>query len=167
MIELTPRCMAPAACPFSEGTFCENPLCATESNEVKLPCSVTGHEKKLRQLACCVSGRKPVSLHHTRGGSIATNLFGGPGGGQKQNPALQIPLHPEFHYAGKEGIDAQVGGGVKSWEARYGLQTNHLASTSRLLRYSLWTLAWSWASPLVRRRVELFLRESRSRCLLP
>lgn len=167
MIELTPRCMTPAACPFAAGTFCDNPQCATESDEVKFPCSVTGHEKKLRQLACCVTGRKPVSLHHTRGGSIATNLFGGPGGGQKQNPALQIPLHPELHYAGKEGIDAQVGGGVKSWEAKYGLQINHLASTSRLLRYSPWTLAWSWSSPLVRRRVELFLRESRSRCLPP
>lgn len=159
--------MTPSVCPFLEGTFCDRPDCATESNEVVLPCSVTGHEKKLRQLACSVSGRKPVSLHHTRGGSIALNPFGGPGAGQKQNPALQIPLHPDYHYAGKEGIDAQVGGGVKSWESKYGLQTDHLASTSRLLRYSPWTLAWTWASPLVRRRVESFLQESRSRCLPP
>lgn len=156
--------MAPSSCPFAAGTFCENPLCATESDEVDLPCSVSGHEKKLRLLACCVSGRKPVSLHHTRGGSIAQNLFGGPGGGQKQNPALQIPLHPEYHYAGRLGIDAQVGGGVKSWELRFGRQTEHLVSTSRLLQYSPWSLAWLWASPLVRRRVECFLQESRSRC---
>lgn len=168
MIELTPRCRGEKTCSFVlAGEWCTDPWCSVESDEVKFPCSVSAHEKKLRTLVCCVSGRKPVSLHHTRGGSIATNLFGGPGAGQKQNPALQIPLHPDLHYAGKEGIDAQVGGGAKSWEAKYGLQTEHLASTSHLLRYSLWTLAWLWASPLVRRRVECFLRESRSRCLLP
>lgn len=162
-IELTARCVTPEACPFSAGTFCGNPLCAIETDEVDLPCSVTAHEKKLRTLACCVSGRKPVSLHHVRGGSIAVTPFGSPGASQKQNPALQIPLHPEFHYASKQGIDAQVGGGVQSWEARHGLQTHHLASTSHLLRYSLWSLAWQWASPLVRGRVERFLRQSRSR----
>lgn len=166
MIELTPRCATPATCPFADGTFCENPLCATESDEVDLPCSVTAHEKRLRRLACCVTGGR-ASLHHCRGGSMATNPFGTPGAGQKQNSALQIPLAPYLHYAGKEGIDAQVNGGVKSWEAKYGLQTQHLASTSRLLQYSPWTLAWAWASPLVRRRVESFLRESRSRCLPP
>lgn len=166
MIELTPRCLDPTACPFAAGTFCDNPRCATESDEVKLPCSVTGHEKKLRQLVCCVSESRPITLHHCRGGSMATNLFGTPGAGQKQNDALQIPLSQNLH-VGSEGIDARINGGVQSWELKYGLQTEHLTSTSRLLRYSPWTLAWSWSSPLVRRRVELFLRESRSRCLPP
>jgi len=166
MIELTARCMTPDACPFAAGTFCENPQCATESDEVSRPCSVTGHEKKLRLLECCVSGTRPVTLHHCRGGSMATNPFGTPGAGQRQNDGLQIPLSVNLHY-GQQGIDGRIKGGVKSWEAMYGLQVSYLASTSRLLQYSVWTLAWSWASPLVRRRVECFLRESRSRCLLP
>ena len=101
---------------------------------------------------------------------MATNLFGTPGAGQRQNDALQIPLSAHLH-VGQEGIDARINGGAKSWELKYGLQTNHLASTSRLLRYSPWTLAWLWASPLVRRRVlalgASFWRESRSRCLPP
>lgn len=167
-LELTPRCAADdledgPPCPFTEGRFCENPWCAVESNEVKLPCSVTEHEKRLRRLACCVSGQKPVTLHHCRGGSMATNPFGTPGASQKQNDALQIPLHATWH-VGQYGVDARVNGGVQSWENQWGQQVEHLSSTSRLLRYSPWTLAWAWASPLVRRRVECFLREWRSRC---
>lgn len=111
-----------------------------------------------------MSDRTPVTLHHTRGGSISESLFGGPGAGQKQNPALQIPLHADYH-VGTYGIDARIGSSVRDWERRFGEQTDHLSSTSRLLRYSVWTLAWSWASPLQRRRVEFFLAEHRSRSL--
>lgn len=164
MIVLTARCLEPFNCPFARSQFCENVGCAADSDEVKLPCSVTDHEKRLRQLACVVSDQTPVTLHHTRGGSIARSLFGGPGAGQKQNPALQIPLHAEYH-VGRNGIDGQIG--AKRWELMFGEQTDHLSSTSRLLRYSVWTLAWSWASPLQRRRVEFFLRESPSRCHPP
>lgn len=165
VIQLNPRCGCwdQGQCPFQNGTWCEIPWCAVYDDEVKLPCSVTAHEKKLRTLVCCVTGQKPVTLHHCRGGSMATTLFGTPGVGQKQNDALQIPLHRELH-TGRFGIDARVGGGVLSWEQQWGLQTQHLVSTSRLLRYSVWTLAWLWASPLVRRRVERFLQQSRSRC---
>lgn len=166
MIVLTARCLEPHACPFRNAQFCENPGCAVESDEVKLPCSVTAHEKKLRQLACVVSDRTPVTLHHTRGGSISRSLFGGPGAGQKQNPALQIPLHAEYH-VGRCGIDARVGSSVRTWEQMFGEQTDHLSSTSRQLQYSVWTLAWLWASLLQRRRVEFFLRESPSRCHPP
>jgi hypothetical protein len=166
MIVLTARCLEPARCPFADARFCENPGCAVESDEVKPPCSVTDHEKRLRRLSCVVSDRTPITLHHTRGGSVARSAFGGPGAGQKQNPALQIPLHADYH-VGRWGIDAQVGGGVQRWELRFGEQTDHLSSTSHLVRYSLWTLAWSWASELTRRRVGFFLREHRSRCLPP
>ncbi|HSV90882.1 MAG TPA: hypothetical protein VLH80_07265 [Nitrospiraceae bacterium] len=95
---------------------------------------------------------------------MATSPFGTPGIGQKQNPALQIPLHLEYH-VGSEGIDCRINGGVKSWEARHGAQVEHLSSTSRLLKYSLWFLAWQWSTPLVRARVERYLQESRSRLL--
>lgn len=169
MIELTPRCQfesegAGDECPFKHGTFCERVDCATESWEVVLPRCVSDHEKRLRKLACCVTGAKPVTLHHCRGGSIAQSLFGGPGVGQKQNPALQIPLHAELH-VGRHRIDGALNGGVQSWEVSHGSQVEHLSSTSRLLQYSVWTLAWQWASPLVRRRVESFLMQSRSRFL--
>lgn len=163
--EFEPKLGTPP-CPFREGRFCDNPWCAVESNEVKLPCSVTEHEKRLRRLVCCVSGHTTVTLHHCRGGSMATNLFGTPGAGQKQNDALQIPLHPDWH-VGQFAIDAKIGGGAQSWETRWGTQVSHLSWTSHRLRYSPWTLAWAWASPLVRRRVECFLREYRSRCLHP
>lgn len=153
-------------CPFRHGTFCERIDCAIESQEVTLPCSVSAHEKRLRKLACCVSGQSPVTLHHCRGASMATNLFGTPGGGQKQNDALQIPLHPKWH-VGRFGIDARINSSAQSWENRWGTQVAHLNSTSHLLRYSPWTLAWLWASPLVRARVERFLGQSRSRCLPP
>lgn len=105
-----------------------------------------------------------MTLHHVRGGSAALQPFGTPGAGQKQNPALQIPLAAEYH-VGKYGIDARISGGVQQWERMWGRQVDHLSSTSLLLRYSPWTLAWRWASPLVRARVERFLRESRSRSL--
>jgi hypothetical protein len=90
--------------------------------------------------------------------------FGSPGAGQKQNNALQIPLHPLYH-RGRFGIDGTLG--ATSWEETFGRQVDHLSSTSRRLRYSVLTLAWSWASPLVRRRVERFLQEYRSRCVPP
>lgn len=166
MIELTARCLDPKLCPFADARFCENPGCAVESDEVTLPCFVTEHERRLRRLACVVSDRIPVTLHHTRGGSIAYCPFGGPGVGQKQNPALQIPLHALYH-VGKYGVDCRISGGVQRWEALWGTQVDHLNSTCHRLRYSLWTLAWSWASPLVRRRVERFLQQYHSRSVPP
>lgn len=96
---------------------------------------------------------------------MATSLFGSPGAGQKQNPFLQIPLHMDLHVGTKNAIDGAINGGVQSWESQWGTQVSHLAWTSRQLRYSIWTLAWLRASPLVKDRVVRFLRESRSRSL--
>lgn len=88
--------------------------------------------------------------------------FGSPGAGQKQNDALQIPLAWTWH-TGQYGIDARVNSSASQWESRWGTQVELLNSTSHQLQYSQWTLAWLWASPLVRVRVELFLGQSRSR----
>lgn len=162
MIELTARCMNPLACPFAQGTFCENNACAVSTDEVKFPCSVSDHEKRLRKLECCVSGLTRVTLHHCRGASMSQTPFGSPGGGQKQNDALQIPLALTWH-TGRYGIDARVNSSAVQWESLWGTQVEHLNSTSCLLQYSQWTLAWLWASPLVRARVERFLGQSRSR----
>jgi len=162
MLAMTPRCRAPLVCPFKAGTFCDRTECAIEDDTVCLPQSVTAHERNLRSLGCVVSGRRPVTLHHIRGGTVATTLFGTPGVGQKQNDALQIPLEETWH-TGKFGIDAQVASGVESWERRWGSQVLYLHSISYNLRYSPWALAWRWASPIVRVRVERFLQESRSR----
>lgn len=166
MIELTARCMNPLACAFAQGTFCENNACAVSTDEVKFPCSVSDHEKRLRKLECCVSGLRPVTLHHCRGGSMSETPFGSPGAGQKQNDALQIPLAWTWH-TGQYGIDARVNSSASQWESRWGTQVELLNSTSHQLQYSQWTLAWYWASPLVRARVERFLMQSLSRCHLP
>jgi hypothetical protein len=98
---------------------------------------------------------------------MATNPFGTPGAGQKQNSALQIPLHQDLHVGTKNAIDGAINGGVESWERQWGTQVSHLAWTFHQLPYSNWTLAWLWASPLVKERVGRFLRESLSRYLQP
>lgn len=83
--------------------------------------------------------------------------WGTPGGGHKQNEALKIPLHADYHI-GKFGIDAQIGGGVESWEARWGEQKNLLNQLSLKLGFCLWRLAWQWTPWKVRqtmtRRIE-------------
>lgn len=162
LIELTSRCCNPTGCPFLQGQFCEDDRCATESDEVKLPCSVTEHEKRLRTLGCILTGAKPPTLHHARGGSMAVSLFGTPGVGQKQNHALQIPLARALH-VGQQGIDCRINGGVETWEKKWMPQVRLLSLSSRQLQYNQHALAWRWASPLVRVRVERFLQQSRCR----
>ncbi len=159
------RCVLAEQCPLLKGEMCLNDRCATEDDDVCLPASRTAHEKNLRSIPCRVTGSSTsLTLHHARGGSMATNPFGTPGVGQKQNDALQIPLHRDLHLGSfsSRGIDARVGGSVKGWEEENGTQVALLNSTSESLRYSVWMLAWRWASPLVRARVERFLRESPS-----
>jgi hypothetical protein len=129
-------------------------------NDEPLP-SITAHLKKLRSMACVVSGRKEnLTLHHARGGSMAMTPLGTPGGGRKQLDALQIPLNIEWH-VGKDGIDCRVNSGVVSWEARWGRQVDHLNSLCVTLGYSVWKLALEEAKAEGRyitvRRVENFL----------
>lgn len=95
---------------------------------------------------------------------MALTPFGNPGAGQKQNEALQIPLHEDLH-VGQYGIDARINSSARRWEGLWGRQIDHLNSTSRQLRLSLWTLAWRWASPYSRARAERFLQQSRCRFL--
>lgn len=159
---LTARCLDPSACPFLEGHFCDNDGCAVEDDTVCLARSVTEHKKNLKRLSCAVTLSRPTTLHHCRGASMATTVFGTPGAGQKQNDALQIPLVARLHFGGGPSIDG--GYGAQTWEREnQKTQVELLLSTSRHLKYSVWTLAWRWASHLTRARVERFLQDSRSR----
>jgi hypothetical protein len=90
---------------------------------------------------------------------MAASPFGTPGVGQKQNDALQIPLHHDWH-VGEFGIDCRINGGVDSWEERWGSQVMMLNKISSELGYSVWRLAYREAPWTVRARVERFLRDS-------
>lgn len=98
------------------------------------------HEKRLRDLPCAVTRRKPVTLHHCHGGSMKDAGWH-VGTGQKQNPFLQIPLHAEVH-VGDFGIDYGVG--VQSWEKLFGKQTEHLTWVSWQLGYDVFQAAAEW-----------------------
>jgi len=104
--------------------------------------SVSEHERRLRELPCIVSERRPVTLHHCHGGSLK-GLGWHVGMAQRQNPFLQIPLHAEFHI-GSRGIDS--GTGVVTWENRYGSQLDHLREVDQILSYeeSIFVLARRW-----------------------
>jgi hypothetical protein len=104
---------------------------------------VTALDKLLRQQPCMVSMRRPVTLHHCRGGSMMLTPWGTPGGGHKQNEALKIPIHFKYH-VGTERIDGAINGGVQTWEARWGNQKDLLNQLSRNLGFCLWRLAWEW-----------------------
>lgn len=69
--------------------------------------------------------------------------WGTPGGGHKQNEALKIPIHADYH-VGKYRIDGAINGGVESWEATWGEQKELLERLSRKLNFCLWRLAWQW-----------------------
>lgn len=160
MIDYAQRCLEGDACPLLRGELCVNNSCATKDDSVCLPSSVSSHERKLRVLGCVLTGSQiDLTLHHCRGGSMASTPFGSPGVGQKQNHALQIPLAARFH-VWEEGIDARINGGVQSWELKYSTQVGLLNLSSHRLGYSQWMLAYHWASPLVRVRVERFCLES-------
>ncbi len=110
---------------------------------IEFTLSVTAHEKQLRMLPCAVSRMTPVTLHHCHGGSM--NLAGWRvGGGQKQNPFLQIPLHAQYH-VGNFGIDSALG--AKAWEELFGSQVSMLDWVDSQMAYpkSIWWLAKSWA----------------------
>jgi len=68
------------------------------------------------------------------------------GMGLKQSDALQIPLHAEWH-VGQYRIDGPIGYSTDDWEQMWKFQTEMLRDLSRQLGFSLWALAWEWASP--------------------
>lgn len=86
--------------------------------------------------------------------------FGSPGIGQKQNPALQIRLAMDLHVGTPNAIDGAKG--ANHWEGIYSAQVDLLNSTSLQLEYSVWMLAYHWASHLVQRRVGIYCAQSSS-----
>lgn len=64
---------------------------------------------------------------------------------QKQNDALQIPLHADWH-VGKHRIDGSLGYSIDDWEERWEPQTELIWRVGVTLGYNLWALAWEWSS---------------------
>lgn len=77
------------------------------------------HWENVAQMPCMVSGSTEVTLHHCHGGSLK-EIGVMPGMAQKSSDWLVIPLAPEYHCVGSEGID--TGKGVSSWEDENGSQ---------------------------------------------
>ncbi len=103
--------------------------------------SVSRHEEILRTFVCVVcQSTDRVTLHHCHGGSMKEHGWH-VGMGQKQNPFLQIPLHPRYH-VGKFGIDS--GYGVESWERDFGTQWEHLTNVNAALPYDIFDMAREW-----------------------
>lgn len=106
--------------------------------------TITAHIKALRAMPCMVSGNKPVTLHHCKGGSMRDLLgcAGNPGKGAKVSDWLQIPLAARYH-VGDFGIDS--GQGVyktkEQWELAFGKQSDFLIRISRKLGYNVFELA--------------------------
>lgn len=100
------------------------------------------HWNRVADLGCIVSGG-PATIHHCKGGSML--LIPGlvhPGGAQKQNDWLVIPLAGRLH-TGDLGIDNGMGP-FKSkdmWEAHFGAQVDFLDEVCRRLGYNVWVKA--------------------------
>lgn len=107
---------------------------------VPIPKTVKEHHDNVRALGCIISGRTPATIHHCHGGSLKWRGFH-VGMAQKQNEALVIPLHLDYH-VGKFGIDSGIG--VERWETEYGTQAGMLDEVSRRLGYDVWKLAEMW-----------------------
>ena len=65
------------------------------------------HLSKVASLPCCISGMRPVQIHHLRYGM---------GMGQRNDNFHVIPLHYDFHQ-GRLGIHTM---GRKKWQEIYG-----------------------------------------------
>lgn len=102
--------------------------------------AIKEHWSRVAALGCIVSGYKPATIHHIHGGSVVLELGfeWQPGGAQKQNDWLVIPLAPEYH-TGAWGIDNGTSNirGVDEWEAAFGTQMEHLREVSYLLGYNV------------------------------
>jgi hypothetical protein len=106
--------------------------------------TITAHLKLLRAMPCMISGSKPVTLHHCKGGSMRELLgcAGNPGKGAKVSDWLQIPIAARYH-VGDFGIDN--GQGIyktkEQWEAAFGKQSDFLIRLSRQLGYNVFERA--------------------------
>lgn len=114
------------------------------SRQVTVTLSLTEHDRRLRELGCVVSAFKgPLHLHHCKGGSmLELGPKYRPGGAQRQNEWLKIPLAWEFH-TGHYGIDTGMGPykSAREWEQDWGRQLDHLADVSLQLGYNVFRLA--------------------------
>jgi hypothetical protein len=111
---------------------------------VPLAPSITAHIKRLRAMPCMISGSKPVTLHHCKGGSMRELLgcAGSPGGGRKVSDWLQIPIAERYH-TGQFGIDNGMGiyKSKEMWETAFGKQSDFLIRLSRELGYNVFERA--------------------------
>ncbi len=89
----------------------------------------------LRDMSCMASGMRPVALHHILGGSAFEKL--GSRGRRKHSDWLQIPLHYDYHQ-GHNGIHTI---GAKTWEIRFGYQTDMIDKLCQHFGLDLWALA--------------------------
>jgi hypothetical protein len=100
------------------------------------------HWSRVAALGCIVS-EGPATIHHCKGGSML--LIPGlahPGGAQKQNDWLVIPLAERLH-TGDLGIDNGMGPfkSKEMWEAHFGQQSAFLDEVCRRLGYNVWKMA--------------------------
>lgn len=103
------------------------------------------HWGRVAALGCIVTGSQAeVTIHHCRGGSIVRELGGecSPGGGERQNHWLVIPLHRVLH-VGQAGIDNGLGlyKSVDDWERDNGELIEHLNEVSRRLNLNVFRKA--------------------------
>jgi type IV secretory pathway TrbF-like protein len=102
------------------------------------PPEIRKHWDRVRALGCVVSGNHAmVTLHHVHSGSIAEIGVGRQK--WKTSDWLVIPLIIELHSIGPEAIDGSKG--VRSWEAQYGRQVDHVDWVCRQLGVNVWKLA--------------------------
>lgn len=85
-----------------------------------------------------------ATIHHCHGGSIVDELGWEwqPGGAQRQNHWLVLPLGPEFHF-GRWGVDTGMGPikGVRAWEEKFGTQVALLELLCRRHQRNVFKLA--------------------------
>lgn len=99
--------------------------------------AIAAYHNLIGDMACVVTGKRPVTLHHCHGGSLA-DIGINRGMGQRPSDWLVIPIIADLHI-GPHGIDG--GKGVRSWEAEHGTQLDHLLSIQKLLNIEIFTLA--------------------------
>lgn len=102
---------------------------------------VRAHWDKVGILPCCLSWRRPVTLHHCHGGSMIDVLGSCHRSlNQKTSDWLVIPLAAEFHSTGGPyAIDGPMG--VVEWERRFGTQVDYLDGLCKALGYNVWKRA--------------------------
>lgn len=101
---------------------------------------------RVAQLGCIVTYRRiDVTLHHIKGGSVS-DLGLHSGMSQRGiNDWLVIPLTAELHISGPEAIDG--GYGVRSWEAKYGAQVDHMDQVCLRTGINAWLLSGCSRNP--------------------